>query len=232
MKKILVSFLLLHSVIAFAGGRGDDPMLTMAKINQIEWRETDQGDAAVVEADAWLGKDLNKFWLKVDVERMKGNTDDLELQFLYSRAIAAYWDLQIGWRHDHLPSANRDWLTVGFQGLAAYFFEIDSALFIGEGGQAALRIEAEYEVLLTQRLILMPELEVNIYSKYDADLGLGSGLSDVALGLRLRYEITREFAPYIGINWVSKYGKTADLAKDDGESVRDTQFVVGVRAWF
>ncbi len=79
MKKILVSFLLLHSVIAFAGGRGDDPMLTMAKINQIEWRETDQGDAAVVEADAWLGKDLNKFWLKVDVERMKGNTDDLEL---------------------------------------------------------------------------------------------------------------------------------------------------------
>lgn len=232
MKKILVSFLLLHSVIAFAGGRGDDPMLTMAKINQLEWRETDQGDAAVLEADAWLGKDLNKFWLKVDAERVKGNTDELELQFLYSRAIAAYWDLQIGWRYDHLPSENRDWLTVGFQGLSAYFFEIDSALFIGEGGQTALRIEAEYEVLLTQRLILMPELEVNIYSKNDADVGLGSGLSDVALGLRLRYEITREFAPYIGINWVSKYGKTADLAKDDGESVRDTQFVVGVRAWF
>jgi copper resistance protein B len=131
-----------------------------------------------------------------------------------------------------MPTPNRDWLAIGFQGLAPYFFEIDAAAFIGNNGQTALRLEAEYEVMLTQKLILTPEVEINAYSKDDEATGVGSGLSDIELGLRLRYEIRREFAPYIGVNWNKKYGDTANFSRDEGEDVSDTQFVVGIRAWF
>ena len=109
---------------------------------------------------------------------------------------------------------------------------IDGTIFIGESGRTALRLEAEYELLFTQRLILTPEVEVNFYGQNDADTGVGSGLSDVELGLRLRYEIRREFAPYIGVNWFKKYGNTADFARSAGQDTDDTQFVVGIRAWY
>ena len=131
-----------------------------------------------------------------------------------------------------MPTPNRDWFAVGFQGLAPYFFEIDAAAFIGNNGQTALRLEAEYEIMLTQKLILTPEVEINAYSKDDEATGVGSGLSDIELGLRLRYEIRREFAPYIGVNWNKTYGDTANFSRDEGEDVSDTQFVVGIRAWF
>ena len=189
-------------------------------------------DPIVLEAQGWVGKDLNKLWVKVDVENVSGKTGEAELQFLYSKAIAPYWDVQVGWRHDKMPTPNRDWFAVGFQGLAPYFFEIDAAAFIGNNGQTALRLEAEYEIMLTQKLILTPEVEINAYSKDDEATGVGSGLSDIELGLRLRYEIRREFAPYIGVNWNKTYGDTANFSRDEGEDVSDTQFVVGIRAWF
>ncbi|MCB1727488.1 MAG: copper resistance protein B, partial [Gammaproteobacteria bacterium] len=153
-------------------------------------------------------------------------------QALYSRAIAPYWDLQVGWRHDIRPKPDRDWLAIGFEGLAPYWFEVDAAAFIGEGGQVGARLEAEYEWMFTQRWVLSPELKVNLHTKNDEATGTGSGLSDTELGLRLRYEIRREFAPYIGVNWVKKYGNTADFARDEGEDTDDVQFVAGVRAWF
>jgi copper resistance protein B len=208
MKNILILIGLLISSMAIAAGRGDDPLLAKVMIDQFELRNTAGPDPIVLQGQAWIGKDMDKLWMKADSERVSGKTEELELQFLYSTAIAPYWDAQIGWRHDKLSGPKRDWLAFGFQGLAPYFFEIDTAVFIGEGGQTAIRFEAEYEILLTQKLILSE------------------------LGLRLRYEITREFAPYIGINWTSMYGKTADIAKLAGEDKTDTQFVVGVRAWF
>ncbi|PCI21896.1 MAG: copper resistance protein CopB [Piscirickettsiaceae bacterium] len=232
MKKILILIGLLISTTVVAGGRGDDPLLTKFMIDRLEYRAADGPDPVVLKGQAWVGKDLDKLWVKVDAERVSGKTKELELQFLYSKAIAPYWDVQVGWRHDNLPNPNRDWLAFGFQGLAPYFFEIDVAGFIGEGGQTAFRLEAEYEILFTQKLILTPEVEVNFYGKDDVVTGVGAGLSDIELGLRLRYEIKREFAPYIGINWTSKYGKTADIAKIAGEDKSDAQFVVGVRAWF
>jgi len=211
----------------------DDPVITKVMIDQLETRITDGKDPLVLEADAWIGKDLNKFWFKTDVERVDNQTEELELQALYSRAIAPFWDAQIGWRHDAKPKSNkRDWLAIGFKGLAPYWFEVDSALFIGDEGRLGLRLQAEYEVMLTQKWVLSPEIEANFHSENDKATGTGSGLSDTQLGLRLRYEITREFAPYVGLNWNKKYGSTADFAKEEGEKTDDLQFVVGVRAWF
>jgi len=217
---------------AIASGMDDDPIIGKVMIGQFEKRYTDGADPIVLEAQGWLGKDLHKLWIKTDIERVEGENEELEIQALYSRAISPYWDFQAGLRHDTRPKPTRDWLTLGFQGVAPYWFEIDTALFIGKNGRLAARIEAEYEVMITQRLVLTPEIEINAHSKDDVETGIASGLSDLELGLRLRYEITREFAPYVGINWTNKLGATSDLASADGEDTSDTQFVIGVRAWY
>ena len=158
------------------------------------------------------------------------------MQLLYSQAIAPFWDFQLGWRRDFeikdAQKPEQDWAVIGFQGLAPYFFEVDTAFFIAESGSTALRFEAEYEMMLTQQWVLSPEVEVNLYGQNDQALGQGSGLSDIEFGLRLRYEIKREFAPYIGINWSKKYGNSAEYASLQGEDTSDTQIVIGVRAWF
>jgi len=202
------------STSLFAAG-ADDPIVTKVMIDQLETRITDGYDPLVLEAQAWIGKDFNKFVIKADVEQVNGETEELELQALYSKAIDVYWDLQIGVRQDRnlKPTPNRDWLTIGFQGVAPYWFEIDTALFFGEDSQVGLRFSAEYEWMITQRWVLSPEIEFNIHSKDDEATGTGSGLSDSQLGIRLRYEIKREFAPYIGINWNKKYGNTAAFAQ-------------------
>jgi len=234
MKKKLAVALIsgLVSGSVYAGGMEDDPVLTKVMIDQFETRVTDGKDPLVLEAEAWIGKDLNKLWFKTDAEQLNGKTQELELQALYSRAIAPYWDVQVGWRHDEKPTPTRDWLALSFKGLAPYWFEVDSALFIGEQGRVGLRLQAEYEILLTQRWVLTPEIEVNFHSKNDQETATGSGLSNSQLGIRLRYQITREFAPYIGLNWNKKYGNTADYARNEGEKTDDTQLVLGVRAWF
>lgn len=217
---------------ALAGGMEDDPIITKVMIDQLETRVTDGDNPLVFEGQAWIGKDLNKFVIKADLEQVNGSTEELELQALYSKAVAVYWDFQIGIRQDIKPTPKRNWLAIGFQGLAPYWFEVDTTLFIGESNQVGLRLSAEYEWMFTQRWVLSPEIEVNFHSKDDIETGVGSGLSDSQIGLRLRYEIKREFAPYIGINWNKKYGNTATLAKNGGGIVDDTQFVVGIRAWF
>ena len=210
----------------------DDPLLLTVILDQVEMRDTSGDNAFSWDAQGWMGKDLRKFWFKTEGERAGGETEEAELQFLYSKAIASYWEIQFGVRHDFKPSPSQSWAVIGVQGLAPYFFETDIALFIGDSGRTALRFESEYELLLTQRLILTPEIEVNIYGQEDAELGIGSGLSDLELGLRLRYEIRREFAPYIGVNWLKLFGDTEDFAKIAGESTSDVQLVIGLRVWF
>lgn len=234
MKKLLLSVLFVSiSMNVLAGGRSDDPLLGKLMIGQFETRSTNEGpDPLVIEAQGWIGKDLNKFWVKADIEQVDGETEENELQFLYSRAIHPYWDVQVGWRHDDRPSPDRDWLAIGVQGLAPYFFEIDAAAFIGEDGQTALRLEAEYEMMFTQKLVLAPEIKLDFHGKDDEPTGVGSGLSSTEMGLRLRYEFKREFAPYIGINWTKKHGDTADFARAHGEETDDAQVVLGFRAWF
>lgn len=210
----------------------DDPLLTLFQVGQLEKRDASGANPLVWEVQGWIGYDLNKLVLKSEGERASGATESAELQLLYSRAIAPYWDLQVGVRHDLYPKPTQTWAVVGVQGIAPYFFETDASLFIGESGQTGLRLEAEYEMLLTQRWVLSPEIELNLYGENDDEREIGSGLADIEAGLRLRYEVRREFAPYVGVNWERKFGQTADFAREAGEDTNDTQLVVGIRAWF
>lgn len=210
----------------------DDPLLLTVLLDQIETRDVGGDDTLSWDGQGWLGKDLHKIWFKADGERTAGSTDEAELQFLYSKAIARYWDFQVGVRHDFKPSPSRSWAAFGFKGLAPYFFDIDAAAFIGESGRVAFRFEAEYEMLFTQRLILTPEIEINLYGQNDPEAGTGSGLSDIEAGLRLRYEFRREFAPYIGVNWTRLFGNTSDFARIAGQDTSEAQLVIGLRAWF
>lgn len=223
---------LMLTTTAHGGGMNDDPLLTMLTVDQFEIRAGDGDTPLVWDAEGWLGKDLNKLWIKTDGEYIDGRIEETELQALYSRAIAPFWDLQAGWRRDIRPTPDRDWFAFGIKGLAPYYFDVDAALFVGENGHTSARLQLEYEFMLTQRLILVPEVEVNFYGKDDPAVGIGSGLADTELGLRLRYEIRREFAPYIGVNWTHLYGDTADYAREEDEDTDNFQFVAGVRFWF
>ena len=207
-----------------------EELLTKVTLDQLEAREH---DGSALEGSLWFGGDFNKLWLKTEVEREDGETEKAELQALYSRAIAPYWDLQLGVRHDfELETDSRNWGVVALNGLAPYFFEVDTSLFIGENGDTAFRVEAEYELLFTQQWILSPEIEVNFYGQNSPEYHTGSGLSDIEAGLRLRYEFTPQFAPYIGVNYEKKFGNAADFVRQEGESVSETQWVIGLRAWF
>jgi copper resistance protein B len=231
-RTLLLVWACIVTAQAGAAGMEDDPLLTKVMIDKLEWRAAQGPDPLVWDAQGWIGKDLNKLWLKTEGEAVDSTARGAELQALYDRAVAPFWDLQAGWRHDFRPRQSRDWLALGVQGLAPYEFDVEANLFAGGNGQLAGRFRADYELLFTQRLILSPELEVNVYGKDDAATRIGSGLSNLDLGLRLRYEIRRELAPYLGVNWAKNFGRTADFARDEGESTNDLQFVLGVKAWF
>lgn len=211
---------------------GDDPVLTRIIIDHLELQNAEGANPVTLDAQLWLGTDLHKAWIKTDIEQLDDETAEAEIQALYSRAISPFWNAQFGVRHDAKPTPARDWGVLGLQGLAPYWLEIDTALFVGDAGRIAARFAAEYELLFTQRLILSPSIEVNVYGQQDAATHTGSGLADATAGLRLRYEIRREFAPYIGVNWHKKFGDTADFAEQHGESVSASDWVMGVRAWF
>jgi len=216
----------------FAAGMEDDPLLAMLKIDKLELHDNHDTTPWAWKADAWIGKDLNKVWLKTEGEVRDGETEEGEAQLLYSRAITPFWDLQLGMRHDFKPEPKRDWLALGVNGIAPYLFEVDAALFVGKQGRSAARLDTEYEYLFTQRLVLIPEMEANFYGKEDPALGIDRGLADLTLGLRLAYEIRREFAPYIGYTWTGLFGGTADYAEAAGNDNQSRAWVAGVKLWF
>jgi len=226
-----VAGIALYSSLAFAMGN-DDPLLTKVMVDKAEFRKTSGHDHFAWEADAWVGFDVDKLWLKTEGENSEDRIEEAELQLLYSRAITTNWDFQLGWRGEFRPEPERNWLAIGFRGLAPYHFDIDVAAFIGDEGRTSARLDAEYEILFTQRLILSPELEIDWYGKDDAKRFIASGFSSVELGLRLRYEIRREIAPYVGINWWGKLGDTKKLNQAAGNETSDLEFVIGLRMWF
>lgn len=209
----------------------DDAPFGMVLLDQLERREVEGAEAQVWEGDAWYGTDYNKLWLETEGERVHGEEDG-RVELMWDRIIRRWWSFQTGVRQDFGPGPSRTWADFGVQGLAPYFFEVDAAFYIGEQGRTAFRFSGEYDMLITQRLILQPELELDVYGKDDPENGIGSGLSNVEIGFRLRYEIRREFAPYLGLHWERKFGETADLTRAEGENVSDLIFVAGLRAWF
>ncbi len=184
------------------------------------------------DLQAWYGRTYNRAVLKSEGEIEDGEIKEARSELLWGHAIAAFWDTQLGARYDSGQGPSRSWLAFGVQGLAPYWFEVEATAYLGDSGRSALRLDASYELLITQKLILQPRIEANVYGKSDPERGIGSGLSDISAALRLRYEFRREFAPYIGIEWVRKYGETEDLARAAGEDANDTRFVAGLRFWF
>ena len=202
--------------------------------DRLEYRTNGDEPLFLWDAQGWWGGDRNKIWLKTEGEYSfdEDAFEEAEVQALWSRAISTFFDVQAGVRHDFLPGDDRTYGVVGVQGLAPYWFEVDAALFVSDDGDVSARIEAEYELLLTQRLILQPRTELTFAAQDVAEYGVGSGLSSAELGARLRYEIKREFAPYIGIDWTRSVGTTADFVRADGHDPSGVSFVAGLRLWF
>lgn len=185
-------------------------------------------------AQGWTGGDINSFWWKTEGEGdLDGKLHEVEVQALYSRAIAPFWDVQAGVRHDFRPDGeDTTHLTVGVQGVAPYWFEMGAAAFLSSEGDLTARIEAEYDQRLTQKWILQPALELDLSASDIPELEIGSGLTSVTAGLRLRYEVRKEFAPYVGVEWSRSFGGTADYIKARGGDANDARIVVGLKAWF
>lgn len=210
----------------------DSGLNSLFVINQLEWQGSDDGNALGWDVNGWVGGDVDRLWLRTEGERAKGKTEKAEVQALWGHAISPWWDVVAGMRQDFKPGDSQTWAAFGLQGMALYNFEAEATLFVGEGGQSAARLEGDYDILLTNRLVLQPTAEANFYGKNDPGRGIGSGLADTELGVRLRYEIRREFAPYVGVTWNRAYGQTAEYARDEGEDRSEVRWVLGVRLWF
>lgn len=200
--------------------------------DRVEYQGRQGSDGYLWDVQGYYGGDTDKLWLKSEGEGDFGqNLEEAEVQALYSRAIGPWFDLQTGVRQDLAP-VDRTYAVVGVQGLAPYLFEVDAAAFLSARGDLTARIEGEIDQRITQRLILQPRAEVNLAAQDVPELGIGSGIDSVEAGIRLRYEITREFAPYIGVEQNWKFGGSADYARAAGEDPSVTSFVAGIRFWF
>lgn len=199
--------------------------------DQLEWQVAGGVRGLSWDTTGWIGRDRDRFWFRTDGHGEAGRIDDAYADLLYGRAIAPWWDVVAGVRQDVRPGPARTWAAVGIQGLAPYWFEVEATAYVGAGGRTHFRFESEYELLLTNRLILQPLVEVEIYGKSDPERGVGAGLSTADAGLRVRYEFRREFAPYVGVTWSRTFFGTADAAKAAGEKAGGTRLTVGLRFW-
>ena len=209
----------------------DNMVHSFALLDRFEWQRH-RGEAAPSwEAKGWIGGDRGRFWFRTEGDTEGGRVESAEAHALYGRAIARWWDLVAGVRQDIRPGSPQTWAAVGIQGLAPYWFELEATAYVGAGGRTQVRFEAEYELLLSNRLILQPLAEINIFGKGDPARNIGSGLAATEFGVRLRYLIRREFAPYVGVTWNQKHFGTADVALATGKGTGGARLTVGVRMW-
>jgi copper resistance protein B len=231
----LVPAVALSQAVPFYVGEhshgGENPLVFMAIAEELEWQDVDDGRLHW-DATAWLGRDDGRLMFRSEGTRTRGESDEIRAELLWWRPVGAWWNLVTGVRHNTGPGEARTYGLVGLQGTAPQRFGVRADLFAGEGGQVGSRFEAEYRLLLTNRLIATPRFEAEAYARDDEETGIGSGLAELTLGFRVRYEIRREFAPYAGVEWTGSTGDTADIARAAGEPVRDTRAVVGLRVWF
>ncbi len=208
-----------YGEMALMMGMDDRARFAKLMLDEFEWRE----DAASLawDAAAWYGGDRHKLWFASEGARDDGATH-ARTELLWDRIATRWWNTRAGWRHDSGDGPSRDWLAFGVAGLAPGFVEVEVTAYFGEGGRTALRLSADYDLLITQRLVLHPEVEINAYGRDDEERGIRNGVADLAVGLRLRYEWRREVAPYAGVLWTRHFGNGASEAG----------FVAGLRLWF
>lgn len=200
--------------------------------DQLEWQSGERADGVSVDARGWIGRDRDRLWFRAEGDGTSQRVDEAQTHVLYGRQISRWWDIVGGVRQDFRPSSAQTWVAFGVQGLAPYWFEIEATAYVGASGRTQVRVEIEYELLLTNRLIVQPLVEAEIFGKSDLARGVGAGLSTTDVGFRLRYELRREIAPYVGITWGNKWGQTADFAEAAGEDTGGARFVTGLRVWF
>ncbi len=205
----------------------------MILFDRAEYQARKGGDGYAFEGEAWFGGDIDRLMIKADGEGTFGESiESAELQLLYSRAIAPYWNAHAGVRYDFRPDPSRTYAVIGIEGVAPYWFHLSGQVFVSDKGDVRISAEGSYDQRITQELILTPRAEFKFAAQDMPSIDIGAGLSEVELGLRLRYEIKREVAPYIGVEWARKVGATARYARASGEDSNVTNFVVGVRFWF
>jgi len=227
MQRILLSLLTVIGLGQSVHAAGeDDPLITMLVMDRFEVLNNDE-NTRVWEGSFYMGYDLDKLYLYSNGEATADGLESSQNELVYSRAIAPFWDVQAGLVYDKNADDSKTWAEVAISGLAPYYFETRAALLLNGDGNVGLRLDAEYEALFTQKLILSASVEADFYSKNDPVMQLGSGLSSMEAGLRLRYEFVREFAPYIGVTWEKTFGNTNDY-----NPVDETNFLLGVRFWF
>jgi copper resistance protein B len=227
MRPIVWSLCLLAgSMQNLVADMNDDPLVSMVKLDKFEQRN-DTDHTRIWDGSFWIGYDLNKIYLYSQGEYGPDGLETSQNELVYSKAISPYWDIQGGMAHDKNAHASRTWAEVAIAGLAPYYFETRAALLFNAEGNWGVRLDTEYELLITQRLIVSPTVEADFYAKDDPKMQLGSGLSSIEAGLRVRYEFVREFAPYIGVEWERTFGQTHKL-----DPKNDTHAVFGVKFWF
>jgi copper resistance protein B len=212
----------------------DHPIRSFVLVDQLEYGFPKDTNGLRFNGLSWIGGDYNRLWINTEgTKASKGPLEDTDVQLLYGRLIAPFWDLQGGVRYFR-PRANapsRGSAVFGITGLAPYRFEVQGASFISNKGEVSGRVELEYELYMSQRLVAQPRFETNVAVQRVPELGIGRGINDAELGLRLRYEFKREFAPYVGVSWTNRFFETADFARARGDNVRSLGLVVGIRMW-
>lgn len=209
----------------------DDTIQSCVLGDRLEW-QGGRDDRFVWDATGWVGRDYGRLWLRTKGEHTSDGVEEAQVEALWGKPVARWWDLLAGIRSDFEPGPNHSWLAIGVVGVAPYFFDVEATAYVAGDGDTAAQVEVEYELLLTNRWILQPRVELEFYGQDDERRGLGSGLSNVEAGLRLRYEIRRELAPYVGIEWGRKYGDTGDFADAAGDVEEETRWVIGIRMWY
>lgn len=206
---------------------------SMATVETAEWRPASGHDGYRWRGRASWGGDADRFLVKTEGEGETGSgVESAEVQALASRAITPYFNAQAGVRQDFEPGPARTYATLGVEGVAPYWFDVEAALFLSDKGDLLARLEGSYDLRLTQRLVLEPRAEANLAAQDVPANGVGAGLSDLELGLRLRYALRPEFAPYVGVNWERRFGAAARFARAEGRDVEQTRLVLGLRTWF
>lgn len=207
-------------------------MMMSVLFNQLEVTSSHGKTTGGYDIDAWVGSDWNRIALKAEGDTTDSRLTDTRTELLWRKPVDIFWNTELGLRQDSGVGKGRTWLALGLNGISPYWLDLGGTIYIGDENRAALRLEATYDWRITQRLILQPTIETNLYSKDDLERNVGQGFSDLQAGLRLRYEITRQFAPYVGVETLHQYGKTAELVRANNEPTSRTIAVAGVRLWF